>query len=301
MEDTPRDLQRPVTRPRSAPKANRRRRWTVLLVSDDGEMVNWRWFKGWMVCYLLVLAAALIAAGVLWQHYRRPLDANRRLTREVAALKAQVDTLKSEKDLLMARVVVSESLAPPEETAAPEDAAAETPPDADGVDAAAGAPSESASIAAAPEPAADSKTETPPAPEPEAAPVIDVKDLKVSHDTGQQMLYAQFMVKKRDDGPDTVKGRTFVVLKSDTAGGRRLLPMPAVPLEDGRPVRVRSGRFFSISRFNIVKFKTAFKGSDDVFSEAAVLVYALDGTLLLEKSFDIQVAVVSEDALDSAN
>lgn len=279
MEDIPRDIQRDIARIRNTPVPKRKRRWTLLFVGDTGEVITIHHFKAWVVFYFALLTAAVAAAAVLWFNSRSPRNENRRLTRELSIVQEQLAAVKAEKDLMMARMVVSASRnAVASESPSPATAVGETKAAAEG-------PSKPVKT-----PAPVSAAQTMPSP-PAASPVIDVEDLRVSHDVDNKMLHAQFMLKKADTDQETVTGRTFVILKTEMGAAVRWLSMPAVPLEEGRPSRVRNGRYFSISRFNIVKFSTPYGASTDAFTNAAILVYSLQGELMLEKPFDIRVTL----------
>ncbi|MFH1984091.1 MAG: hypothetical protein ABIL58_19805 [Pseudomonadota bacterium] len=298
MEDIPRDIQRDVTRIGNTPTPKRNRRWTLLFVGDNGEVITFRRFKAWAVFYFTLLAAALAAAGTLWFASRSPRHENRRLARELLTVREQLAAVKAEKDLMMARMVVSASRkalaseAPaPEAPQVPAAQASEEKapkmakvvPATPGKVAATGSPGSVKTPAPAPVPQAV-------VPTPTEALGVDVEDLRVTHDVVNHMMHAQFMLKKVDADQGAITGRTFVILKEKAAATVRWLPMPAVPLEEGRPSQVRNGRYFSISRFNIVKFSTPYDAATEAFNNAAVLVYSLQGELLMEKSFDIRVA-----------
>jgi hypothetical protein len=53
-----------------------------------------------------------------------------------------------------------------------------------------------------------------------------------------------------------------------------------VRIVDDKPGRIHLGRYFSISRFNIVKFKRAYEESPRPFNSATVFVYTGAGDLL---------------------
>ncbi|MCP3951962.1 MAG: hypothetical protein GY697_07055, partial [Desulfobacterales bacterium] len=148
-----------------------------------------------------------------------------------------------------------------------------------------------AGVAAAPE------TE-PVRPQPSLLPVVtsevipeikvDVRNFQVRHDPGQKLLNVQFRLKNVNVEAGAVSGRTFVVLENDQDDETAILTFPKVTFANGKPDQIHLGRYFSISRFNIVKFKGAYEGNPRPFNSATVFVYSGAGDLLLEKHFSIE-------------
>jgi len=101
-------------------------------------------------------------------------------------------------------------------------------------------------------------------------------------------LNVQFRLKNVNVEAGAVSGRTFVVLENDQYGAADTLTFPRVMLVDGKPGQIGRGRYFSISRFNIVKFKNAYDAAPRPFNRATVFVYSGAGDLLLEKRFVIE-------------
>ena len=295
MEDISGNIQRELARIHSTPPPKHKRGWTVLLVGDNGEVITIRRFKRWVVFYAMLLIAAVTTASALWFMSRNPIEKNHRLTREIAALREQLTSVKAEKDLMMARMVVSaarshDAVAGP--VAPSQSPATANPPKAarvpEGIQQKATerqtVSAEKAAQAIAPDTEAEKTAAV-------ISPPVDVEDLQVTKDDDNQILHARFMLKKVDSSEGSVTGRTFVLLKKKNAMAPRWLSMPAVPLKEGRPSRIRNGRYFAISRFNVVKFSTPYDAPAGAFNKATILVYSLQGQLLLEKSFDVKVSV----------
>lgn len=307
MENNERDIQRELTRIQTAPASKHKQQWTVLFVGEHGEVRRIHRFRAWVIFFGLLFTAAVATAAWLFVIYQAPQKENRQLRAELTMVREQLNRLASEKDLLLARLVLMESRI--EEAGAKQaDAGSDnqTPP---------GTPTETGNAASQPaeaspassvanqgERAGAADASTGDGEEPPPGPVVDVKELRVSHEPATNMLQAQFMLRKADTEKASVSGRTFVILMDDAYDSQQWLTMPQVPLTNGRPARIRNGRYFSISRFNIVKFSTPVDESPVVFSRAIVLVYALDGELILEKPFDISITVppsaVGEESSD---
>jgi hypothetical protein len=292
MEDIPRDLQRDLTPHRPAIPPRQQRHWTLMFVGETGEVVTLRRFKVWMLFYLTLLLGALVASGAIWIFSGDSRKENRRLKRETAVLQERLAMLRSEKEMLMARLVVTASRndtaegdrrppGPSPETVTQEavssgDANTRQPKDTERPQASMTPP--------------DTKE---PLGEAIQVPIVNVDDLDISVDPYDGTVQAQFRLEKVTVDGESVKGRTFVILKGMAGDKRIWLSMPPVALEAGRPARIRSGRYFSIARFNIVKFSTPLNVDVDTFEGATVLVYSLKGKQLLEKRFDITVPVAS--------
>ncbi len=296
MEDIPRDIQRDVARIQKTPMPKRRRQWTLMFVGATGEVVTFRRYKVWLFFYMTLLAGAAAAAGTFWFLSRDSLAENRRLRRELATLEKQLTAVKTEKELMMARMVVTAAIhrdagtepsAPTASPAlrAPAARSEPVPPPAPAAPAAAADSPPQEKLQASMDPPDTEAATT----EAVKAPPVDVENLKVTIDRSDRTIHARFTLKKVNVDGESTTGRTFVILRGESAAGHQWLVMPSVSLENGRPGRVRSGRFFSIARFNIVQFNTALNMQSDTISRASVLVYSLKGELLLEKHFDIQL------------
>ena len=306
MEDIPRDVQKELESYK-APKKNRKSgHWTLLFVGDQGEVITIRKFKGLMLLAVFIMVVALSAAASIYMLYKRPFEENRRLEAELARVGGQIRMLGEERDLLLTRLGIAESRLMKAQAAA-QPAAAESEqegiPAGEPVDA---APVESADAAVAPDAPA-----RPAEPEPsvkqqsqptvtteEAKPEIkvDVRDFQVDHDPAQKLLNVQFRLKNVNVEAGAVSGRTFVVLKNDLDMENGVLTIPKARLVDGKPARIHRGRYFSISRFNIVKLKRAYDTPPQILNNATVFVYSGAGDLLLEKHFAIENPIVETAA-----
>ncbi len=302
MEDIPRDVQKELERYK-APKKNRKaRHWTLLFVGDLGEVITIRKFKGLMFLVIFIMVVSLSAAVSIYMVYKKPFKENRRLEAALTESARQVRVLGEERDLLLTRLGIVESRlkksqAPDSVEAVGDQVVSKTPMPA-------GVVKPSAVVAAAepetrkrqPQPAPPEKPEVTLSPvaaseaQPEVKPEIeiDVRDFQIRHDPVQKLLSVQFRLKNVNVAAGAVSGRTFVVLENDQDDAAGILTFPRVMLVDGKPGRIHLGRYFSISRFNIVKFNSAYEDSPGPFNSATVFVYSGAGDLLLEKRFSIE-------------
>jgi len=302
MEDIPRDVQKELES-YTAPKRNRKaRHWTLLFVGDQGEVITIRKFKGLMFLAIFIMIVALSAAVSIYMVYKKPFEENRRLEAALTESARQVRVLGEDRDLLLTRLGIVESRLKksqaPEPVEAPGDQAVlETPmppSEEEPPEAVVAAAPEARQLQPQPVPPVKPEVPLPPVVASEAKPEvkpeikIDVRDFQVRHDPEQKLLNVQFRLKNVNVEAGAVSGRTFVVLENNLDDETGILTFPKVRLVNGKPGRIHLGRYFSISRFNIVKFNSAYEDSPRPFNSATVFVYSGAGDLLLEKRFSIE-------------
>lgn len=298
MEDIPRDVQKELESYK-APKKNRKTgHWTLLFVGDQGEVITIRKFKGLMLLAIFILVVALAAAASIYMLYKKPFEENRRLEAALAETARQVRILGEERDLLLTRLGIAESRLKksrsPESATVPADQAnAEMAlpatikkPSATEVTAG----PETGAARMQPAPPAKPEAPLPPAAASEIKPEVkvDVRDLQVFHEPEQSLLKVQFRLQNVNVAAGAVSGRTFVFLANDLDEEVDILTFPKVWIVGDKPGRISLGRYFSISRFNIVKLKRVYAKLPQPFNSATVFVYSGAGDLLLEKRFSIE-------------
>ena len=298
MENIPRDVQKELESYKAPKKTRKTGHWTLLFVGDQGEVITIRKFKGLMLLAIFILVVALSAAASIYMLYKKPFEENRRLEAALAETARQVRDLGEERDLLLTRLGIAESrlkkTRSPEPETAPADqgtseialpASVEKPPSAE----AATVP-ENRTVRMQPAPPAKPEAPVPPVTASEVKPEIkiDVGDFQVLHEPEQKLLKVQFRLKNVNVKVGAVSGRTFVFLANDQAEETDILTFPKVRIVDDKPGQIHPGRYFSISRFNIVKFKRAYAEAPRPFNSATVFVYSGAGDLLLEKRFSIE-------------
>jgi hypothetical protein len=299
MEDIPRDVQKEIESYTAPPKSRKTGHWTLLFVGDQGEVITIRKFKGLMLLAVFIMVVALSGTASIYMLYKKPFAENRRLEAKLTQVAGQVRALGEERDLLLTRLGIAESKlkkaqvppqpvlaeegAPDAETAQPQDT-----PESPSVEAAAVESVQTRPAETKPPVRAETASPPPAAEDMKPEVKVDVRDFQVEHDPEQTLLKVQFRLKNVNVEAGAVSGRTFVVLKNDQDAATGVLTFPKVTLVDGKPGRIHLGRYFSISRFNIVKFKTVFTDSPRPFNSATVFVYSGAGDLLLEKQFAIE-------------
>jgi hypothetical protein len=269
--------------------------WTVLLVDGQGRIRRIPHFrqKLWAIIGLSIVALAIAAVmGIL---YGGTLRKQMTLAETVGTLEEEITALQQENELLKARAVRMEAqAATAEKTTVPEVRVASVSPQAE----------------AAPPPPAP-KTEataalavSPPAAKPAAAdpeqkkePQVDVEGLKLAYRADTETIEAEFVI--RNTGQGSAGGRAVVVLHTDEGASPLRFALPSVPLRNGQPVGNR-GRRFSISRFMTLTLERKFAEPGTQFVRAAVFAYTLEGKQLLEKPFDVTLAIPEKETVPAA-
>ena len=275
--------------------AKAHRRWTLLVVGDNGRVVPIRHAKGWLtVVLILLLAAVFTATGSLWL-LRLKQERTHRLRSELSELREQIDNLQQERDLLMARLAVAQArLKASVANGENRPVAAPAAVDDRGQD-----PGQAKSDAASPPAVTEAPaaaTETPaateaavPAPASGSGPKVAVEDFRMARDPETDALRVQFKLINVTGEEEPVSGHTIVVLKNPDLPQDRWLTLPKVPLSDGRPAAPGRGRYFAIARFNTVRFPAGGQRQLHGLNRATVFVYGPDGVLLLEKDFPVNL------------
>ena len=271
--------------------------WTVLLVDGQGRIrriPNFRQ-KLWAIVGLSV--AALAIAAVMGLLYGGTLRKQMVLSEAVDTLRKEITTLQQENELLKARAVRIEAQAATSEKATvPEARVASVSPKVK----AAPAPLPTAPKTGSAEPSAvPAPTAKPAAAEPDQKmePRVDVADLKLAYLADTETIEAKFVIKNTGQG--SAGGRAVVVLHTEEGRSALRFALPSVPLRNGQPVGNR-GRRFSISRFMTLTLQRKFAEPGTQFVRAAVYAYTLEGKLLLEKPFNVTLAIPEKAAASEA-
>jgi hypothetical protein len=285
MENLQRKLEKDVTRLASVKPAKRKRRWTFLLVANDGKTIAVRMFKALVALFLIVMFSAVAAALSFYYLYQSEKRVNRHLERTIKAHQQHLISLRHRKDVLMAKLLITESkikehtsttqmpsLQPSPEPAEKMETIVETPVNE---------PLREAGTEQFIEMAVESQSET--------QAVVGVEKFIVSFDSYTDTTEVNFIIRKTDPDLANVSGRTLVVLKRDLDQVSQWVSLPSVPLISGRPSRNDRGRFFSIARFKPISLEASGLNTPGSFKYATVYVFSADGKKLLEKDLPIEV------------
>lgn len=219
-------------------------------------------------------------------------------------IQRQVISLRNEKDVLLARLVVAESdLAVLKQQAEKKQArqvlkgVPEKPlPD---VKKAADFPDEkkglfvkkrSKKIPAAAEPVVT--------PEPEVPSPVSIEDLKITYELDSKTYRTQFKLRNTGDNSEPISGYTAVVLRNAEMEPDQGLTFPKVKLVSGRPAGHKKGQYFSILRFKTVKFKTIHHSDPKQYDVATIFVFDSTKNLIFEKNFPSRVEEILSAATE---
>ncbi len=261
---------------RSRPKPSKKtRRWTLLFVGEHGKIIPVTGVKTILILSALALFFAVTAAASLYFMHKATVKENRQLIDALTTSQRQVKALKHEKDILMARLVLTEP-----ETGKAQGEIIEKKPDE---------PSKTA------DDAATSTTSLQPeeAPDVPAQEVqsgqVDVDSFKVSLEPYGSKLNVEFALKKIDPDSESISGYAFVVLKDTESKQDQWVVFPSAGFVSGSPSPVNRGQYFSIARFKWMKFEIDNLADARRFKYATVFVFALEGTLLVKKDFPVSI------------
>jgi len=115
---------------------------------------------------------------------------------------------------------------------------------------------------------------------------VDIENLQISNPPDDNRLRVRFKIKNTSPKPRRVSGHVIVVLKGEQAPS---LPIPWMPLENGRPTGNQRGHTFAINYFKTMRVSTRSTKFAEKFQIASIFVFADEGSLLLEKEFPVSL------------
>ena len=265
------------------------RRWTLLFIGDHGNVIALKRFKAIVIAAALLFFSVICAGAILFFVNHDTVAKNKELQRFLEKSKTQIEALRHEKEVLMARLVIAESKA--NKNSAEERQSQAKINTADQI-----TPKPQAVLK---EPAEKVEQKIPLVPEtiqpkPAAAeaaepdPVLSVavENFSVSYEPDSENLNAQFKIKNTSEQSQPVSGLTVVVLKGDDLPISQWLVMPAVAMVGDMPSG-KQGKTFSIQRFRTMNFTVKSPDYFDEFQTAVVYVFLKSGELLLEEDFPV--------------
>jgi hypothetical protein len=266
------------------------RRWTLLFIGDHGNVIALKRFKAIVMAAGLTFFSALCAVGILFLMNHATLSKNRELQGAFEKSKSQVEALRHEKEILMARLVIAESKAKDNRAEGGVQSRQEISTDkqitpkpqavlkkpADKVE----QKSPTIPETAQPKPVAAEPVE------PEAVLSVAVENFSVSSEPDSENLNAQFKIKNTSPQIQPIAGHTVVVIKGDDLPVDQWLVMPPVVMAGDVPSG-KQGKTFSIQRFRTMNFRFKTPDNFDEFQTAVVYVFSKSGELLLEEDFPV--------------
>jgi len=234
----------------------------LVLVGENGKIRHVRILKGLVISLILVQILLFCAAAYVFYAGMKHAGENSALRNTLEISQKNYLAMRDEKDLLTARLVLAESMVKVgggTYKAVPEVDTSEKP---------GGLQTEPAS----------------------RGPVkVSIDNLKVFHESKTNALNIQFDLKNAGTDVQYVTGYAFVILKENNTDQNSWLCVPNVPLVSKRPSEINKGRRFSISKFKQVFLTTSIKSSPQRFKAATVFVFSINGELILEKDFPVEI------------
>jgi hypothetical protein len=280
-----------IYNPKKSKRPDADRRWTLLFIGDHGNVVTLKRFKAIVIGAGALFFLAIVSVAVLLFLNKGTLKQNNDLQRRFADSENQIEKLRHEKEILMARLVraqaktkenvagvrqIQKKMKAAEPAAPPPQVASKPKP------VKAGQKKPSVLRAAQPKPASAETDEA------EAVISVAVENFKVSRELENKNLNARFKIKNTSPEPQRVAGHVVIVLKGNDLQKDKWLVMPAVTLAGDKPTG-RRGKQFSIQRFRTMSITSKAPNHSDQFQTAAVYVFTKTGQLLLEKDFSVKL------------
>ena len=244
--------------------SKRVRQWTLLIISNRGKSITIKWFKTLAITTTSVLVLAIASSAWLGFFYKNSIESNKNLLVDLKNLQHKIISLEHEKDILMARLILTESRIE-ENTAKTDD-----------------------TITFDKTAAKDSDIDKKSA-QAEIPLCVSADDLIVFHQPDLNTLRVQYMLRNTGSKAHAIAGRSVVILKNKEDGDqKKWLILPHVSLVSGKPSG-KKGRNFSISKLKTMKFRANDQTGPGQFNIATVYIYSTTGKLLIEKDFPIGV------------
>lgn len=110
--------------------------------------------------------------------------------------------------------------------------------------------------------------------------IIGIEGIKLFNDGGNGDLLVRFDIKNLSVDLTNISGYVFIVLKPASLPVSDWLILPTVAMDKGKPDLYKKGQYFSIAHFKPVNFRVKTSLSPEVFKTATIFVYNDDGRLM---------------------
>jgi len=262
------------------------RRWTLLFIGNHGRTITLKRFKGIVILSFLVLFVSIgVSVGLFAWNLKIIMD-NHGLKDDLANLNDRIDTLRHDKDILMTRLVVAESKV--QESSG--DRIKEPVPDnltRQEQSIAVKKVEKTRPVIQKTEPSVPKQAKPQPGSvSTDSGLSVAVENFEISNQASDNQLKIRFKVKNTSPNSRKVSGHVTVVLKGDQVGW---LPIPWMPLEDGKPTGKRRGHSFGINYFKTMRLSARAPKFPEKFETATVFVFSREGQLLLEKQYPVKL------------
>jgi hypothetical protein len=285
MEYLKKNSNQPGRPPKAGKRSKQDRRWTLLFIGNHGRTITLKRFKEIVIISMIVLALSIAASAGLFVWNQKIIMDNHDLKDDLKNLNERLDALRHDNDILMTRLVLAESRVQESLGAKTEKSAAVKISDQE-------QPASNSDDKV--DPVVAKKAEPPKQVEPQqsGAPVdaglsVAIENFKILNHSEDQRLKILFKIKNTSPNSQKVSGHTIVVLKGEQTNW---LPIPWIPLVDGRPSGKQRGHAFGINYFKTMRLSTRAPKFPEKFETASVYVFTRKGELLLEKGYPVKLS-----------
>ena len=231
-----------------------------------------------------------VAAIVLLSWYSQSINRkNEKLESSLDLFQKRIQTLRHEKEILMARLVLAQSRvkenidkAQVTEAPKPRIAKKENEPSQEEIVEVDAEKNKTPVVIppAEPKPASE---------QPDITYSVNVEDFNILKLSNPDKIKIQFKIRNTSPNQQRVSGHAIVVLKGDELKPKMWLSVPPIGLVGGKPTGKQQGYGFSINNFRTMRFTTNAPQSPMEYNKAAVYVYTGKGKLLLEQEFPAEI------------
>ncbi len=262
------------------------RRWTLLFIGNHGRTITLKRFKGIVILSFVVLVVAIGASAGLFIWNQKIIMDNHDLKDDLKKLDERIDTLRHDKDILMTRLVLAESRV--QESLGGKTGKPAENKSADQEQSRSDSEGKSNQVVAKKN---EQPTTKPAEPQPNSAPIdsglsVAIEDFQISNLSDDNSLKVLFKIKNTSSNSQRVSGHAVVVLKGEQTNW---LPIPWMPLVDGRPTGKQQGHSFGINYFKTMRLSVRSPKFPEKFQTASVYVFTREGELLLEKGYAVKL------------
>jgi len=262
------------------------RRWTLLFIGNHGRTITLKRFKGIVILFFVVLAVAIGASAGLFIWNQKIIMDNHDLKEDLRIFDERLDTLRHDKDILMTRLVLAESRVqeslggktekPVENKSAIQEKSSS---DNEGKSNQVGAKKMERPTTKPAEPQQNRESS-------DSVLSVAIEDFQISNLSDGNGLKVLFKIKNTSSNSQRISGHTVVILKGEQTDW---LPIPWMPLVDGRPTGKQRGHSFGINYFKTMRLSARSPKFPEKFQTASVYVFTRKGELLLEKGYPVKL------------
>jgi hypothetical protein len=238
---------------------SKRKYHTLILIGDDGKIKHIRILRGLIVAVLSAQIIVVCAGAYFFSSGMRFEEDKKAIENELMVSQKKYLTIRDEKDMLMARLVLAESLANKDTDIVRVSKTAER--------------SANTSADQIQKMTFDGGG-------------ISIDNINFFYETGAKKLKIQFDIINNQKSKQ-LSGYTFVILKENEIDEEGWLTVPSVPLVSKKPATINKGQYFSTSKPAKVSLMTNTRLLPPRFKSATVFVYSVSGVLILEKNYPV--------------